>query len=557
MIAVTATHRSRTHDRFATDVGCRMFGKARLTVQRDRVSMTYPRLRRALAAIVLVLAAGCATAPPGPPSPRSTALATPEATSLGRTLDADARRHPRQSGMRLLAMGSDALAARIALADAAERTLDLQYYRVQDDLAAKSILAHVAAAAQRGVRVRLLIDDLDVSGRDAFLSAFATHPNVEIRAFNPFVIRGPLGLGHVLELVSSADRLNRRMHNKMFVADNAVAIVGGRNLGNEYFVAGADDPFVDLDLLVAGPVVRELSESFDEFWNSRWSLPIVSLDWRQPGSAAELLQQLGQADEQLHGSDYGLRLQASAFRRSGSSGWLDLERGRVTAIFDRPSKLITPLDDPDTHIGPRIRELLGSAREEILVISPYVVPGAEGVRLLTCRARAGLRVRILTNSLASTDVPAVHGGYARYREPLLAGGVELFEMRPGGNDPETHARRPLVPERAATRLHAKAIVIDRRWIFVGSMNLDPRSNHLNTEIGLLVDDRRLAASGVDLFARMIASDASYSVVLAEGALNWIGREGDRTVRYSSEPDTTLGQRMAAGLLSLFVTEDLL
>src|SRR6266545_2430482 len=181
MIAVTATHRSRTHDRFATDVGCRMFGKARLTVQRDRVSMTYPRLRR--------------------------------------TLDADARRHPRQSGMRLLAMGSDALAARIALADAAERTLDLQYYRVQDDLAAKSILAHVAAAAQRGVRVRLLIDDLDVSGRDAFLSAFATHPNVQIRAFNPFVMRGPFGLGHLVELISSADRLNRRMHNKMFVAE--------------------------------------------------------------------------------------------------------------------------------------------------------------------------------------------------------------------------------------------------------------------------------------------------------------------------------------------------
>jgi putative cardiolipin synthase len=227
------------------------------------------------------------------------------------------------------------LAARLALADGAERTLDLQYYRVQDDVAAKSILAHVAAAAERGVRVRLLIDDVDVSGRDAFLNAFATHPNIDVRVFNPFVVRGPLGLGHALELIGGADRLVRRMHNKVFVADNAFAIVGGRNLGNEYFVAGAADPFVDIDLIVAGPVVRELSMSFDEFWNSRWAVPVAALDWRQPGSRAELLQQLREADDALHRSDYEPRLEASALRSATPSG-VDLAWGRVTAIFDRP-----------------------------------------------------------------------------------------------------------------------------------------------------------------------------------------------------------------------------
>jgi putative cardiolipin synthase len=513
--------------------------------------------RLVVATLTGVLIAACAANRPNASAAPSTALHSMEQTSLQRAIAGMSRTDPQQSGMRLLALGNEALGLRMALADAAERTLDLQYYRIHDDRAAHAVLAHVAAAAERGVRVRILLDDVDALGRDEPLSAFASHPNVQVRVFNPFVLRGRFGLGHVLEFLGDSDRLGRRMHNKLFVADNAAAIVGGRNLGNEYFAVDADDAFVDLDLFVAGPVVRDLSSSFDEFWNSRWAVPIASLDWRLPRPVAVLFREFEQAHEQLHNSGYEDGLRQGNFDKLDMPAWPHLEWGTVTAIHDRPAKLVTPIDAPDTHIGPRIRELVQSAKHEVLLISPYFVPGAEGVRLLTDLARAGIRVRALTNSLASNDVLAAHAGYARYRVLLLAGGVELYEMNPGGHHPETHAPRLHASDSQPIRLHTKAIIIDRRWLFVGSMNLDPRSNHLNTENGLLVDNRRLAEDQAATFDRLIESHISFTVRIVDARLIWSGRQQGAAVRFSTDPYATLGQRLAAELLSLIVDEELL
>lgn len=513
--------------------------------------------RLVVAALAGVLIAGCAANRPNASAAPSIALPPGEQTSLERAIAGMSRTNPQQSGMRLVALGNEALGLRMALADAAERTLDLQYFKIHDDRAANAAMAHVAAAAERGVRVRILLDDVDALGRDEPLSAFALHPNVQVRVFNPFVLRGRFGLGHVVEFLGDSDRLGRRMHNKLFVADNAAAIVGGRNLGNEYFAVDGGDAFVDLDLFMAGPVVRDLSSSFDEFWNSRWSVPIGSLDWRLPRPVAVLFRELEQGHEQLHNSDYEVGLRQGHFDQLGKPAWPDLEWGTVTVLLDRPGKLVTPLDAPDTHMGPRIRALLRSANHEVLLISPYFVPGDEGVRLLTDLTRAGIQVRVLTNSLASTDVLAAHAGYARYRMPLLSGGVELYEMDPGGHNPETHEPRSRRSDSQPIRLHAKAIIIDRRWLFVGSMNLDPRSNHLNTENGVLVDNRRLAGEQAVLFDRLIESDISFTVRVADDRLIWISRQEGATAQFATDPYATLGQRLAAELLSVFVDDELL
>lgn len=519
--------------------------------------MTDRRLSRlgtlGLAVLAIALVTGCAT-PPSDPSRTSQALADVESTALGRRFAEQARTSAGQSGVRLLIAGSDALAARMALADAAERTLELQYYSIGDDRAANAVLAHVAAAAERGVRVRILIDDLDAAGRDADLAALAAHANVEIRVFNPFRVRGPFGIAHLFELAGDTDRLNRRMHNKLMAADNVVAIVGGRNLGNEYFVAGEGAPFVDLDLVLAGPVVAELSAGFDLYWNSRYSIAIDAVDWRDAGPAAARIAALEAHRRGLHASAYDVLLRASGFDWPGGVAWLDLEWAPVTVYADRPDKVALS-EAQQAHVGEGVRALLESAHREILLVSPYLVPGGEGVRLLSERVRAGVRVRALTNSLASTDSIAAHAGYARWRGRLLAAGVELYEMRAGGHDPETHAARPRDFDRAPTRLHAKAIVVDRRRVFAGSLNLDPRSQSLNTEVGVLVDSPVLAAEAATLFERMAGSAASFEVRLDADGLAWIGHEPGESLVHRSEPDASLARRLALPWLAAFAPDE--
>ncbi|MBD9667410.1 phospholipase D family protein [Variovorax sp. VRV01] len=490
-----------------------------------------------LLAAALLLAACAAIAFDAPRAP-SHAFDQPLQTSLGRTYFAQLASAPGQSGFHLLVSGPEAFAARGALAAAAERTLDLQYYSVADDSTATLLLDGVLRAAQRGVRVRLLVDDLNVGDREAHLSVLAGHPNVEVRLFNPFSQRGSFGLVQVLELLGDGERLNRRMHNKLWIADGAVAVMGGRNLGNAYFNASQERDFADLDVLAAGPVVAEVSRSFDQYWNSREAVPIAAVAGPAPPLAdlrqawAEIAAQAGHFRE----GAYVRSLRRTAFGGLVRSGRVPLVVAPAEALFDVPANSLAGSPEATSAIFPVLRKDVEQARHDVILVSPYLVPGATGVEVLCGLARRGVRVRILTNSLASTDVPVVHAGYARYRPQLLACGVVLYELRPGGPG----ARTPRLGLSSGASLHAKAVVVDSHAVFIGSMNLDPRSSKLNTEVALRIESQELGGQLTALFGEATTLDQVFEVELDEpgnaaSSLRWQSLDGDRPVRYSSDP----------------------
>lgn len=520
---------------------------------------------RHAAAVVLLacLLQACGTLPTDVPRTVSTAWPTPQDSALARAYAPQLAARPGLSGLHALPAGIDAFAARAGLAEAAEHTLDLQYYIVRDDATTRLLLARVLRASQRGVRVRLLIDDLDALGKDPDLATLDRLANVEVRLFNPFASRGPFGLSHVLEYLGDPQRLDRRMHNKLWIADNAMGVVGGRNLGDEYFDAAGEVNFADLDLLVAGPAVAELWRSFDAFWNSPWALPVRALAPAPPTAAAraDFEQRLRMQAESFRGTEYAAALRQSRLADALRRGRLPLLAAPVTVVSDEPSKVDAPGADPAPSplFSTRIRPLLTAAQHELILVSPYFIPTEAGIAGLQALVRRGVRVRVLTNSLASADaVPLAHAGYARRRAQLVDAGVELHEMRPD---------RAELPRRRAGRssgahLHTKAIVVDRRHVVVGSMNLDPRSRLSNTELGLLVDSPDLADTLARLFDDAVLPARAFRVARAEpgnpaSPLRWTTEDDGMPVRHDREPLTTPWRRALSRLLQLIAPDELL
>ena len=499
----------------------------------------------AIALLVLLSGlAGCANLPLHVVRTRSVALPPAAQTPLGQLVAATAAPGG-LSGIRLLASGEEALQSLIALADRAERTLDIQYYLIEQDASARLLLRHVRAAADRGVRVRLLVDDLHTAGEDGRLLTLGSSPNVEVRLFNPFA-GGRLALWtRFLFALHDIPRINHRMHNKLFVADNALAITGGRNIGDQYFVRDTQSNYIDLDVIAAGPVVPALSASFDAFWNSRYAYPIGALTRERgavpPTAAADPPPATDGADWLARGLD---------------AGQLDLQWIPATVLADRPAKIAADAADGTTEtIADNIASLMRAATQEVLIISPYFVPGREGVALIAGLRARGVRVRILTNSLASTDSPLVYDGYAHYRRELLRLGVELYEVRPrlGDRRPRFHPFR-----HSMASLHAKALVIDRRTVFIGSLNMDGRSRRTNSELGLVMRSAGLANQVTSLFDD-ISGDGSYRLGLAGSsqALEWRCDEGGVTRTWRQDPEASAMQRFWLGLLRPFAPEELL
>ena len=544
---------------------------------------------RPWAATLAVAAFTMACATPGHevPRPPSQAIDNPHETALGRSFASQLASTPGLSGFRLLPAGQEAFLVRAALAEAAQRTLDLQYHIVASDATGTALLYRALRAAQRGVRVRLLIDDLDVGDRDADLAAVAAHANVQVRVFNPFSTRSAAGLSRVLDYLSVGARLNRRMHNKLWIADNAAALIGGRNLGDAYFSADGQSNFADLDVLAVGPVVVEASRSFDEFWNSRWSVPIQAFTGAPPGP-----EQFEQAFAEMtarvaafRDTDYVRELLASGLGQRVRSGQIELIAAPATVLHDSPDKLVARTTDQDEHVVARLRQAIEEAQHELVLVTPYFVPSELGIETLCRLARRGVPVRVLTNSLASTDVAAVHAGYARYRPRLLACGVALHELRPsvtgsGRLHRVLSSQRRAAPElthplggrttytvglgalSSGVSLHAKAIMVDRSAVLIGSMNLDPRSRLSNTEIAVRVESEALGRELGTWFDEATSLDRSFKVELSvagreQAPLVWIGRDGDQPVRYTSEPLASWWQRFISGLLGAFVPESLL
>jgi putative cardiolipin synthase len=536
-------------------------------------------VRRALTipfALALLALAGCAASvKPDFVATPSQAIAYPSDTKLGRGVARLTEPRPGESAFVPLAAGVDAFVARIAAIDAAQKTLDLQYYIVHEGLTTRALVARLIQAADRGVRVRFLIDDTSSQGNDYSVRSLSAHPNIEVRMFNPLKQGRDSGIGRALGMLAGVGKLHRRMHNKALIADNAVAVVGGRNLGDEYFGASRDTNFADLDLLAAGPVVAEVSASFDTYWNSPYALPAEAFTGKVP-STADLERARRKLDdylskEKVARSDYVQRIKGSDLMQQLESGRWKLEWGPASAVYDDPSKVGSDgVVDPDKRIGPRLLKQVGAAERELFIVSPYFIPQDRGTEMLVANVARGVEVTILTNSLDANDVGMVHDAYTAYRIPLLQGGVALYELR----------KRPFLDERAKAEqerteeqlkrrfgsshasLHTKSFVIDRRTVFVGSMNLDPRSLLWNTELGLVVESPGLAERLIASFEEGLAPEVSYRLELEtrgdppQAKIAWHTREDGKDVVKRSEP-ASLWTRFSNWFLGVLTPEDLL
>ena len=429
------------------------------------------------------------------------------------------------------------------LARAAERSLDVQYYIWHADTSGGLLAHELCQAAERGVRVRLLLDDNNTRGADEAIAALDAHPNIEVRLFNPYANRG-FRLG---ELATDFARLNRRMHNKSFTADNQAAIVGGRNVGDEYF--GADSPveFADLDVLAVGAVVPEVSAAFDAYWNSESAYPAASLI-----DQAGQLRPLERIEEQPGAARYLQAVRATPLVQMLLSGSLPLEWAAARVVQDDPAKVLRPPEKTELHLLPRLEKAMGKPLRELDLVSPYFVPTKDGAAALTALAESGVRVRVLTNSLAATDVSPVHAGYAKYREELLRAGVRLFELKPNVEDVKTKDKGRGAGNSDAS-LHAKTFGVDRSRIFVGSFNFDPRSARLNTEMGIVVESQTLASRLSEALDRDMANVAYEVRLSSDGSLEWV----ERDVRHTSEPGAGVLKRLWIGFLSILPIEWLL
>ncbi|HBS64014.1 MAG TPA: phospholipase D family protein [Stenotrophomonas sp.] len=466
----------------------------------------------------------------------------PSQTAIDRELSRLQAEHPGESGVAFLADGLDAYAARAVITQHAGRSLDLQYYIWQNDLIGHLMARELYQAAERGVRVRILLDDMNAQDKDALMMALDQHPNIEIRLYNPF--RNRNGLWRLVEMVQRVFSVNHRMHNKSWIADGRVAIVGGRNIGEEYFSARTDVNFRDLDLLVAGKAVQQANMIFDDYWNSETALPIATLAFYTPAQLRLLVRQ-SEHEARLDGAKpYLARVARSQQAQSYYRDAVDLHWTRQVAIVSDPP-MKHRRDDRGDWLVARLSAELAGTRHKALLISPYFVPGEEGTQGLGALVARGATVGVVTNSLAANDVAAVHSGYMHYRAPLLRSGVHLYELKSRG-----HADSGGLFGSSGASLHTKAFMIDDRRGFVGSFNLDPRSAYLNTEMGVLFDDPVLAAQLRAEYLRLASPTQSYWVALdAHGQVRWLDRAAQPPHWLYREPDTGLWLRVSARAIS--------
>ena len=473
-------------------------------------------------------------------------------TGLGERVAALSELHPGLSGIVTLQNGAEAFAARIHLARAATESIDAQYYIWNDDLTGLRLLTELQDAAKRGVRVRLLVDDNGTFGLDQELVALDALPNAEVRIFNPFTLRDHKGLNYLFDFV----RLNRRMHNKSFTVDGAVTIVGGRNIGDMYFETGGPLSYVDLDVLAAGPAARDVSTAFAQYWTSQSAYPAATLIKILPGSESQLEERDAALRDTPQGRRYAEYVHSSAFSDALMAMRLPMEWVPTLLFSDDPGKALGLGDDGDLMIQ-RLFAEIGTPESSLDVISAYFVPGKTATSKLTDYVAQGVRVRTLTNALEATDVAIVHGAYASYRKTLVAGGVEVYELKSDGGQKQS-VREVELFDLSKAALHAKGFTIDRKRIFVGSLNFDPRSRRLNTEMGLLVDSPEIAGHLSDWLDDNLAT-LTYRVSPGDDQnLVWTtqGRNREEQI-YAVEPNTTLPLRILIRFLGFLPIQWLL
>lgn len=515
-------------------------------------------LRTLLILFLAGLLSACATLRSDVPRVASHALAPDPAAPLGRLAErlAEPQGSPR---FRLLESGQAAFAARLALAEKARHSLDLQYYLFHADTAGRLMVDALLRAADRGVRVRVLLDDVDTAESEQAIIALDTHRNIQIRLYNPFTVRGNSPLGRAVEYLNDRDRLNRRMHNKLFLADNQFGITGGRNIGDEYFQVENEVAFRDLDVLALGAPVRSMSAAFDAYWNSVHSIPARAIPFEGP---RRLLLRDSRVALAEHRDQVESRMAAyrslDALGPDPAPGLGPWSPGQAELLLDDPDKTAGQAPARELPLT-RLLRLGQEAKEEVLIASPYFVPGKLGTDFLAQLRKRGVRVRILTNSLAANDVAIVHAGYARYRLPLVLSGVELHELKPVKEAPV--ARITSVKGSSRASLHSKALVVDRQVAYVGSMNLDPRSALLNTEAGLILRSPELAGQVARYIEADMSRQRSYLVKLdpegtaEERSLIWLDSQRGKEEIHRQEPGVGLLRKLLIDSLGLLPLEE--
>ncbi|MBN3757482.1 phospholipase D family protein [Paraburkholderia sp. Tr-20389] len=531
-----------------------------------------PLLSRAFALFVsALLLTACATRPPATAFDRPVTHALPatDATPLAAALAPSERTHPGQSGFRVLADGAEALQMRIALARSATKTLDMQYYIAEEDTTGKLLLGAALYAADHGVRVRMLVDDLNFKDIDRVMAALNSHDKIEIRVFNPFGSSETSFYQRSRNFFTQVGAFTRRMHNKAMITDNQLAIVGGRNLGDEYFSASPTLQFRDIDVLAAGPITADISASFDAYWNDSNAYPLRALNKQKfdPHDLDEMRDEL-RAHWRKNAEPYNAKpLNATPLAAQIASNELQLVWAPAEFKADSPEKMKLPADQYKSPPMQRLIELMHDAQREFLITSPYFVPHQAGVDALGALVQRGVSVKVLTNSLAATDAVAVQAGYSPYRVPLLERGVQLYEFKPTqGTEPPTAG---LFGSQSKASLHAKTYVIDRTTLVIGSMNLDPRSAHLNTELALVIHSPPIAQQVARLFDQATSPGVSYSVTLATPAelstlrysatpqskLVWTDEENGQIRRYNLDPGAGFYRNALTGLFLLLPVDE--
>lgn len=521
------------------------------------------RLHFSLVIFIVAFLSGCASLPPGSDFPKtpSIALAHPEETRLGRQFEQAAHKHNGYSGFRIIPVGADGFLTRMQMINAAERTLDLQYFIFRGDETGRLLTGAVLRAADRGVRVRILIDDGETVDGDGQITALEAHPYVELRIFNPFAYRGHTTLFRAIEFMFTASRLDYRMHNKLFVVDNAIALIGGRNIGDQYFQIDPESQFADDDVFVAGPITKQLSETFDEFWNNALSIPSEALSGGKASHTTlnnhrEVLKEQHQ-QLKADGVAYVKQVAAGEPFNGMLSGRLPLIWAHAQLVYDSPEKKKV---ENGTMVGRLMHRPVADAtlavQSELLMVTPYLIPGKEGMQIFKDLRQRKVRVRILTSSLESSSMLLAQSGYMQYRLPLLEEGVELYEIRSLLGNAKGSGQTTAISRYGNYSLHAKLFVLDRQRVFIGSMNYDQRSMHLNTEIGLIIDSPELAQQVAARFEAMVQPVNSYRLVLRQNdaadspSLVWRTQEGGEEVEYDTEPARSGWQRFEVNVLSL-------
>jgi len=453
--------------------------------------------------------------------------------------------------MLLLDDGVDAFVARLSLINSAEKSVDLQYYLYHSDLSGHLLTRALWNAAERGVRIRLLLDDMDMAGKDEVLAALSGHPNINVRLFNPF-IRGKNRTG---QLISQFGSITRRMHNKSLTVDSSITILGGRNIGDTYFGADQQTVFGDLDVALTGRVVDQVSTSFDEYWNSPVAYPVKLLsDYRWDDSTlASIHKLIEEKTPNQHELEYINELRANNLAGLIKNKQINVYTGEAKILVDHPEKIVSDRDQKQYHLGPQLAPYINAVTQELIIVSPYFVPGKQGVQFFADLMKRGIDVKVLTNSLKSNDVMIVHAGYSKYRKKLLKMGVKIYEM-----DSQLLTNKDIYKKsdnkkssmwgKSKASLHAKYFVIDRKSTFIGSLNLDPRSFNENTEIGVILQASELSQYVALQFEEMI-NRIAFKLSLEDGDIVWKKTLSGETITYYDEPYSSWLDRFLVGFMS--------